>query len=145
MGVQAVASAMSSGSTSRPILAPGNGALAALDAVVVIAVLIAGELQHGVDPIGDPVRVVGTLAPFLAGWVLFAAVAGLYARTDRPFVAELRLLAVTWFAAANVGLVLRSSPWLHGGVTWPFGVVVTGTVLVVLLVWRIGVEALTRG
>lgn len=140
-----MASAMSSGSTSPPILAPGNGTLAALDAVVVIAVLIAGELQHGFDPIGDPVRVVGTLAPFLAGWLVFAAVAGLYARTDRSLGADLRLLVVTWVAGANVGLVLRSSPWFHGGVTWPFGVVVTGTVLVVLLVWRIGVEALTRG
>lgn len=135
---------MSFESTSRQVFAPGNASLAVLDAVMVIAVLIAGEVQHGVDPVGDPLRVVGTLVPFLAGWVLFAGVAGLYARTDRSFVAELRLLVVTWFAAANVGLVLRSSPWLHGGVTWPFGVVVTGTVLVVLLVWRIGYVALTR-
>lgn len=136
---------MSSGSTSRPILAPGNGTLAALDTLVVIAVLIAGELQHGFDPIGDPGRVVGTLTPFLVGWFVFAGLAGLYARADRPIVADLRLLVVTWFAGANVGLVLRSSPWLHGGVSWPFGVVVTGTVLVVLLAWRIAYEALTRG
>jgi hypothetical protein len=136
---------MSSGSTSRPILAPGNGTLAALDTLVVIAVLIAGELQHGFDPIGDPGRVVGTLIPFLIGWFVFAGVAGLYARADRPFVADLRLLVVTWFAGANVGLVLRTSPWFHGGVSWPFGVVVTGTVLVALLVWRIAYEVLTRG
>jgi hypothetical protein len=136
---------MSSGSTSRPIIAPGNGGLAALDAVVVIAVLIAGELQHGFDPLHDPLRVAGTLAPFLLGWLVFAGVAGLYARTDRPLVADLRLLVVTWFAAANVGLVLRSSPWLHGGVTWPFGPVVTGTVLVALVAWRIVFDALTRG
>ena len=136
---------MSSGPTSRRVFAPGNGILAALDTLVVIAVLIAGELQHGFDPIGDPGRVVGTMAPFLAGWFVFAGVAGLYARTDRPLVADLRLLVVTWFAGANVGLVLRSSPWFHGGVSWPFGVVVTGTVLVVLLVWRVAYEALTRG
>lgn len=136
---------MSTGSTSRPILSPGNGTLSVLDTLVVIAVLIAGELQHGVNPLGEPLRVVGTLAPFLAGWFVFAGVAGLYARTDRALVADLRLLVVTWFAAANVGLVLRSSPWLHGGVTWPFGVVVTGTVLVVLLGWRIASVAITRG
>ncbi|MFW5919417.1 MAG: DUF3054 domain-containing protein [Halanaeroarchaeum sp.] len=136
---------MSSGPTSHPILAPGNSTLAALDALVVVAVLIAGELQHGFDPIGDPGRVVGTLAPFLVGWVVFAGVAGLYARTDRPLVADLRLLVVTWFAGANVGLVLRSSPWLHGGVTWPFGLVVTGTVLVVLVGWRLARAAVTRG
>lgn len=136
---------MSSGSTARPILAPGNGSLAALDVVVVIAVLIAGELQHGYDPLNDPLRVAGTLAPFLLGWLVFAGVAGLYARTDRPLVADLRLVVVTWFAGANVGLVLRSSPWLHGGVQYPFGLVVTGTVLVVLVAWRVAFGTLIRG
>ncbi|MEF8758075.1 MAG: DUF3054 domain-containing protein [Halobacteriales archaeon] len=116
-----------------------------MDVVLVIAVLIAGELQHGFDPLNDPLRVAGTLAPFLLGWLVFAAVAGLYARTDRPLVADLRLVVVTWFAGANVGLVLRSSPWLHGGVQWPFGVVVTGTVLVVLVAWRVAYGTLIRG
>ncbi|MFT4958011.1 MAG: hypothetical protein ACI9PP_002243 [Halobacteriales archaeon] len=134
---------MSFGSTSRPVFAPGNGTLAALDAVILIVVLIVGELQHGFDPLNDPIRVSETLAPFLVGWVVFASVAGLYARTDRPLVPDLRLLVVTWFAAANVGLVLRTSPWLHGGVLWPFGVVVTGMVLVALVAWRIAFAVLT--
>ena len=108
-------------------------------------VLIAGEIQHGFGPLSDPLRVAETLVPFLVGWLVLAGVAGLYARTDRTLVADLRLLIATWFAGANVGLVLRSSPWFHGGVRWPFGVVVTGTVLVALVVWRIAFEALTRG
>jgi hypothetical protein len=132
------------GTPARAILARGNWPLVVVDTVVVVAVMLAGELQHRIDPVANPLRVADTLLPFLVGWLVFAGVSGLYARTDRPIGADLRLLVVAWFAGANVGLTLRSSPYFHGGVSWPFGVVVTGTVLVVLVAWRVAYAGITR-
>lgn len=113
------------------------GPVVAGDLLVIVGVIVAGELSHGVSPVSDPLLVLDTLVPFLVGWALVAAVLGAYDREALSGTAvSVRIAAGTWFGAANVGLLLRGSPYFHGGVTWPFPLVVTGTVLVVLVVWR---------
>lgn len=131
----------SSGSHPAASVAPAPARSAAPvlagDLLVVVGVLVAGELSHGVSPISDPLLVLDTLVPFLVGWVLVAALLGAYdAEALSGSVASVRVGAGAWIGAANVGLILRGSPYFHGGVTWPFPLVATGTVLVVLVAWR---------
>lgn len=112
--------------------------LAAGDLLVVVAVVAWGIVDHrgpsGLLALG---RTAETIGPFALGFALVALLAGTYAR--RPgatFGRSLRAVTVAWLGGANVGFLLRGSPFLAGGVTWPFPLVLTGGVLVGLLAWR---------
>ncbi len=122
-------------------------AVLAGDLLVVTAVVAAGIVEHhGLSGLADPFTTVETIVPFAAGWLLCAGLAGLYrsdALTD-PRVAA-RLTTLTALAAANVGLLLRASPYFTGGMAWPFPLVMTGTVLVVVLPWRLVLVRLFGG
>jgi hypothetical protein len=95
-----------------------------------------GELSHGINPIANPVWTAETVLPFLVGWVVVSLLLKAYDGRTRRLVPSLRTASVTWLGAANLGLVARGSPYLHGGTTWPFPLVVTGFVLLALLAWR---------
>ena len=112
--------------------------VAAVDAVLIVGVVIVGQLTHDISPLSEPLATIGTVAPFVAGWVLTAGLIGLYREQwlADP-VQSLRSTTAAWLGAAGVGLVLRTSPWLSGGAAWPFGVVIIGTVLFALLPWRL--------
>lgn len=112
--------------------------LGAADVVVVVAFVSVGLVSHGIDPITKPIAALETVAPFVIGWLAVAPLAGVYARrwTSVPHVA--RVTAIAWIAAANVGLILRSSPLFDGGTVWPFSLVITGFGLLVLVGWRVG-------
>jgi len=114
------------------------GALLGGDALVVAAFLIVGELNHGIDPVAQPLHVLETIAPFLLGWAVAAPLVGLYddGALATPTRAA-RLTAAAWLGAANVGLLLRGSPSFVGGTTWPFPLVVTGIGLLFLVSWRL--------
>lgn len=116
-----------------------------IDVAVIVGFVTVGLLSHGVNPIDDPVSSLETIAPFVLGWFAVAPLAGVYARGvigSVPHTA--RLLTVTWIAAANVGLILRSSPVFAGGTIWPFNLVMTGFGLLALLAWRLGYAALVH-
>ncbi|THE66548.1 DUF3054 domain-containing protein [Salinadaptatus halalkaliphilus] len=110
--------------------------LAVVDITLVICLLLVGQRSHGIDPIADPLATIETVFPFLAGWIVAAVLAGLYTRNMSPS-RVLRLTTITWLAAANIGLILRSSPAFDGGASWPFALVITATGLVVLVGWRL--------
>lgn len=117
---------------------------AVVDVCLVAALVLLGNIEHGGDPIADPIDSLGTVAPFVIGWLSVALLAGIYTR-DRPLDADgVRLIAVTWIASANVGLMLRASSLFDGGMTWPFPLVITGTGLIVLLGWRLGYGLYSR-
>ncbi|WP_460525176.1 DUF3054 domain-containing protein [Halopiger thermotolerans] len=113
--------------------------LAVGDVVVLAGLVLVGQLSHGVTPIERPVAALETVAPFVLGWVIVAAIAGLYTSasdvaTSVPRTA--RTTAVIWIAAANVGFILRNG--LFGESTrWPFPLVMTGFGLLVLVGWRV--------
>ncbi|WP_247000715.1 DUF3054 domain-containing protein [Halosolutus gelatinilyticus] len=120
-------------------------ALGAIDVAVVVGFVTVGLLSHDVNPIADPITSLETIAPFALGWLVIAPVAGVYARdvaTSAPRTA--RSVSVAWIAAANVGLILRSSPAFDGGAVWPFNLVMTGFGLLALLGWRLGYATLVR-
>ena len=106
------------------------------DLVVITGLVLLGNVEHGGNPIAEPLASLTTAVPFVIGWLAVAALAGVYTRPDG--IDDTRLTAVAWIAAANVGLMIRGSPLFEGGTTWPFPIVITGTVLVALLGWRLG-------
>ncbi|MDF9747119.1 DUF3054 domain-containing protein [Natrinema salsiterrestre] len=113
-----------------------------VDVVLVAGMVLYGYIDHGGDPIADPVGSLGTIAPFVVGWLAVALLAGVYTLESPLSGHGLRVTAVTWIAAANVGLMIRGSPLFDGGTTWPFPVVITASVLVVLMGWRLGYSLL---
>ena len=119
--------------------------LAAADVALIAGLLAFGQRQHGIDPIAEPLASLETIVPFAVGWVVAALLAGVYARDVAVTPARAaRATAIAWIAAANVGLILRSSPAFEGGTPWPFNLVVTATGLLVLLTWRVGYAAYAR-
>jgi len=106
--------------------------LAAGDAAVVAAVVLAGQVSHGTNPLAAPLETVETVGPFLAGWLVAAGLLGVYRAEGHA----LRLVTGAWIAGANLGLLVRGSPLVAGGTTWPFPLVITGTTLGAVLLWR---------
>ncbi len=125
-------------SRERTGLAPASLPLFGGDLVTIASFLIAGELSHGIDPISQPLVVVETIVPFVIGWFVAAPLLRVYDRSalSTPLAAA-RLAAGTWLAAANIGLLLRGSPYFEGGTTWPFPLVIIGIGIVSLVTWRV--------
>lgn len=117
---------------------PGTAtAVLAGDLLVIVGAMLVGELRHGVDPLSEPLHVLETLAPFLLGWVVLSLLLGAYDPDALSGVTgSVRVGAGAWIGAANVGLILRQSPYFQGSINYPFPLVVTGTVLVLLVAWR---------
>lgn len=114
------------------------------DLLAVTGIVAAGLIEHyGIAGLADPLTAAETILPFAAGWLLCAPLAGLY-RSDvvADTAAAGRLAAVSALAAVNVGLVLRASPYFDGGAAWPFPLVMTATVLVVVVPWRLALARL---
>lgn len=119
--------------------------LAAGDVALISGLLLYGHSLHYGNPFADPFGAAELLGPFLIGWALAALLAGVYARgVVSSATRAARLTTLAWFAAANLGLVLRSSPLFDGGSPWPFNLIITAFGLVVLVGWRVGFAAYTE-
>lgn len=108
------------------------------DVLVIALFVTAGSLNHGISPLSEPLAVAETVAPFLVGWFVAAPLVRVHERgaVATPRRAA-RLAAGAWLGAANVGLLLRGSPYFTGGTTWPFPLVMTGVGLLSLVSWRV--------
>lgn len=119
--------------------------LGAADVGLIALLVLVGLIDHDTNPLGAPVYALETVLPFVAGWLALGPAAGAYRRgIERDPARAARATAVGWIAAANVGLILRSSPLFHGESGWAFNVVMTGLGLVLLVGWRVGYAALRR-
>lgn len=114
------------------------------DAAAIGAFVVAGELRHGIDPLGSPLVVAGTFAPFYIGWLAAAVVGGLYAAPTRT---GLRRVALTttgaWLAADVVGQLLRSTALFRGGAALTFAVVAFLVGGALLVGWRLAVAGVS--
>lgn len=119
--------------------------LAGIDIVLVVGLIVAGQLSHGISPVADPLASAESTLPFLIGWLAVSTLAGLYrpSRTVDPFQAT-RWSVLCWLAGANVGFLIRGSPLVDGGVPWEFTVVLTGLGLAVIVPVHVA-YALVRG
>jgi hypothetical protein len=135
-------------------------ALAVGDHVVVAAVVAMGVVEHhGVEGLTDAQQVIESVGPFLVGYAVAAVLVGCYEarttattpdelRSPLAIAVELRSVLAAIVGAAGIGLVIRTSPGIEGGATWPFGLVIIGTLTVGLLAWRgvaIGVRRYRSG
>ena len=111
--------------------------LAVGDALVISAVLLAGEIQHyGLGVVGRPLDMANVFVSFLVGWFVVAALLGVYERAPSGDPRHsLRLVVGAWLGAANVGIAIRALAFgdLPTGL---FPVVITGIALVGLVPWR---------
>ncbi|MDZ7730102.1 MAG: DUF3054 domain-containing protein [Natrialbaceae archaeon] len=120
-------------------------AIAGGDVLVIATLVLVGQLNHGVDPLETPLYSIIGIGPFVSGWLVAALLSGVYAQPTLERGGGAKLVTVTWLGAANIGLILRTSPAIPGGVTWPFGVVITGFGLIALLLWRGGLSVWFSG
>ena len=108
------------------------------DVLVIALFVTGGSLSHGVSPLSEPLAVIDTVAPFLIGWFVAAPLVRAHRRGAVATPARAaRLASGAWLGAANVGLLLRGSPYFSGGTTWPFPLVVTSVGLLSLVAWRV--------
>lgn len=117
-----------------------DGSMAALalgDIVAISLFVVAGALRHGVDPVTQTGRVVGTLIPFLVGMAIAAIVGSLYTRNaiSTPIRAVAWVLPA-WVLAVAIAQALRASAVFPGNANLEFAAV---SVLIggfSLVVWR---------
>lgn len=117
--------------------------LAVVDILSITAFVFAGLVSHDINPIAEPIASVATVAPFVIGWLVVAPLAGVYGGRTTSVGHTARVTTIAWIAAANIGLILRSSPLFEGGAVWPFNLIMTGLGLLVLVGWRVGYVAIT--
>jgi hypothetical protein len=128
---------------SRVERSAGTVGLAVGDLLVLAGFLTLGSINHGVDPVTMLGRVAGTIAPFLAGWVVGALAVGAYAPgTGRRVRTSVVRVVGAWVVAAAIGLALRSTAYFHGSAPWTFALVVTTVGAVSFAVWRAAAASL---
>lgn len=108
------------------------------DILVFLVFSVIGRISHG-EPVGLTAlpQVVGTAAPFAAGWFIVAPFVGAYRRdiTTRPRQMAKRT-AFAWVLACPVGLTLRGIFVDHGAPPFSFAIITLLFVLIVMLLWR---------
>lgn len=111
--------------------------LALGDVLAVVTFVVVGEITHGIDPLAQPGRVAGTLAPFLIGLAVVTLAGGLYTRDAiRSPGRAVSLIVPAWIGAVVVAQALRWTSFFPGNAALTFALVsilVGGTLL---LVWR---------
>ncbi|MFB6243713.1 MAG: DUF3054 domain-containing protein [Halobaculum sp.] len=110
----------------------GTLPLAVGDVLVILLFLYAGTLQHATTVFPPTTASLLHLAevavPFLLGWVLVAVPVGAYSPgAGESAKASVPLAVRSWVGAAVIGLALRATPFLTGGVELTFA----GVILVV--------------
>ena len=108
------------------------------DILVFLVFSVIGRISHG-EPVGLTAlpQVVGTAAPFAAGWFIVAPFVGAYRRdlTTRPRQMAKRT-AFAWVLACPVGLTLRGIFVDHGAPPFSFAIIALLFVLIIMLLWR---------
>lgn len=113
-----------------------------VDLVAILAMLWAGQLRHGNDPLVVPFLYFDTLAPFLIGWIVASFAFGAYsAETLNGYTAAVLPTLVAWFVGNTIGQGLRATSLFHGGTELSFYLVMFGFVGVTLVLGRVVVIA----
>lgn len=105
------------------------------DVCVFLIFAAIGRVSHHRGMAAAPLRIAGTAAPFIAGWLVGAWLFGAYGRQTLEGRRGLLVLAPSWLVGAGIGLAVRSIlerrivPVSFMLVTFLFN-------LTLLLVWR---------
>lgn len=107
------------------------------DVLLITLFVGVGEVNHGMPPWRFPMRMVGSLTPFLIGWAVTSFVGGLYTRDAWQF--PLRAVSWTipaWITAVLIAMGVRATAWFPGNAALSFGLVAVGFGLMLLVPWR---------
>lgn len=119
--------------------------LVAGDALAFLVFAAAGRASHGeAAGLDAALQVAETAAPFVAGWLLVAPLAGAY-RADvvtSPRAMAART-ALAWLIACPAGLMLRAL-LRQSGIPLSFAITTFVVNLVILLAWRLLYASLAR-
>lgn len=116
---------------------PSMAVLAVGDLLAVLVFVVVGEITHGVDPIAQSGRVVGTLTPFLIGLALVALLGGLYTQDAiRSPKRAVSLIVPAWIGAVLVAQLLRATEFFPGDAAITFAAVSVAVGGLLLLAWR---------
>lgn len=109
------------------------------DLLAILAFVVAGAIQHGNDPLTEPLVVADTASQFYLGWLVAAPLVGAYARAtvDSRRSALVASLGA-WVLAVMVAQALRATPWFRGDAAVTFAAVAVAIGGVLLLGWRLG-------
>ena len=108
------------------------------DILVFLVFSVIGRISHG-EPVGLTAlpQVVGTAAPFAAGWFIVAPFVGAYRRDITALPRQMaKRTAFAWVLACPVGLTLRGIFVDHGAPPFSFAIITLLFVLIVMLLWR---------
>jgi hypothetical protein len=116
---------------------PATAGLAVGDLLAVTVFVVTGEIIHGVDPLIQFGRVLGTLLPFLIGLVIVGIGGGLYTRDAiRSPKRAVSLTLPAWVGAVLIAQLLRATAVFPGDAALTFAIVSVGVGGVLLVVWR---------
>mgnify|MGYP006275044677 FL=1 len=106
------------------------------DLLAISVFVVMGEISHDYPLLS--VRVLGTYAQFVIGWLVVALPAGVYA-TDyrRDLTRSTGLVLAAWLGADVVAQGLRSTAFFPGNAALTFGIVAFLVGGVLLLAWRL--------
>lgn len=128
---------VSSVTNGRVDLSGRTGLLALGDLAAILLFVTLGEIQHGFSPVGQFGRLLGTLTPFLIGWIVVALVSRQYTQAVQASVRSAVLrTAATWIPAVVVAQVLRGTAIFHGDASIAFGAVSVVVGGAFLCLWR---------
>lgn len=109
-----------------------------VDLLAILAMFWAGQLRHGIDPLAMPMRYLGTLGPFLVGWLVASYAVGAYGRRTLDGYRDAVVpVVVAWFVGNAIGQGLRSTSLFHGGTGLAFFLVMFGFVGAALVLGRV--------
>jgi hypothetical protein len=115
------------------------------DCLAILLFLVAGELQHGVNPLALPIHFAGVALPFYVGWAVAAPALGAYANAARSSRrALLGGTAAAWLVADLLGQGLRGTALFPGDADTAFFAVALLVGGIALLTWRIARFELAR-
>ena len=129
---------------SQIALSPRNVKVALVDVALIAVFVLVGEVNHGISPLESPLRVLGTFAPFLVGWVVSVLLGTYRSRAFRSAKAAASVAGAAWISAALLGQLLRGTALFHGDLTLAFTIVSILVGLALLVPWRVLV-AVRRG
>ncbi len=131
---------------TEPVFGERRLLVGTVDVCLLVALVLVGQLDHGINPLADPLAAVETMIPFVVGWLIVGTLAGAYRPTAFETLTRGAVVtAVGWLGGANIGFILRSSPLFEGGALWPFNLVMTALGLLVLVGWRVGYVYFSSG
>jgi len=112
-------------------------AIFAGDVLMILAFVAIGLYEHGTTPWIEPRRLVKTLFPFLAVWVVAAPLVGAYRPVAlRRYGHALLAVLVSWVLAVVVGTRIRATDLFPGGSSPEFVLVAILFGGLFLVTWR---------